>query len=154
MSPCFKIESSCENSVLDKIFRRVFPPGSYLDERSAYLTQFAEEANAEIDQIGENALRELDEANVRIMENSESRMQAFEESAELNKSEIEKNEQTISDFEGQIDRDRNEGLFFKNLRPKTPIEVEKAKEEAEKITKLTIKKAGSATRGNIYWVFG
>ncbi|GER30400.1 type IV secretion system protein virB10, partial [Striga asiatica] len=28
----------------------------YLDERSAYLTRFAEEANAEIDQIGENAL--------------------------------------------------------------------------------------------------
>ncbi|KAL2484804.1 hypothetical protein Adt_29560 [Abeliophyllum distichum] len=122
----------------------------YLDERSAYLTQFAEEANAEIDQIGENALRELDEASVRIMENIESQMQAFEESAELNKSEIEKNEQTVSDFEGQIDRDRNEGLFFKNLRPKTPIEVEKAKEEAEKIRKLTIKKAGSATRRNIY----
>ncbi|CAI9761858.1 unnamed protein product [Fraxinus pennsylvanica] len=122
----------------------------YLDERSEYLTQFAEEANAEIDQIGENALRELDEAGARIMENIESQMQAFEESAESNKLEIEKNEQTVTDFEDQIHRDRNEGLFFKNLKPKTPIEVEKTKEETDKIRELTKKNAGSVTRRNIY----
>ncbi|XVF08246.1 hypothetical protein REPUB_Repub06bG0210100 [Reevesia pubescens] len=29
----------------------------YLDERSAYLTQFAEEANAEFDKVGEDALK-------------------------------------------------------------------------------------------------
>lgn len=42
----------------------------YLDERSDYLTQFAEEANAEIDLIGENALKELDEAGARVCNNS------------------------------------------------------------------------------------
>lgn len=38
----------------------------YLDERSEYLTQFAEEANAEFDQVGENALKELEEASARV----------------------------------------------------------------------------------------
>jgi len=38
----------------------------YLDERSAFLTQFAEEANAEIDAIGENALKDLDDATARV----------------------------------------------------------------------------------------
>ncbi|KAI3474716.1 hypothetical protein Pfo_029901 [Paulownia fortunei] len=122
----------------------------YLDERSAYLTQFAEEANAEIDQIGENALRELDEAGARIMENIESRMQAFEESVELNKMEMEDNEKKVADFEGQIEKDRNEGLFFKNLRQKTPVDKAKAREEAEKIRELTKESAGSVIRRNIY----
>ena len=38
----------------------------YLDERSAFLTQFAEEATAEIDAIGENALKDLDQATARV----------------------------------------------------------------------------------------
>ncbi|XP_052174108.1 uncharacterized protein LOC127789279 [Diospyros lotus] len=123
----------------------------YLDERSAYLTQFAEEANAEFDQIGEDALKGLDEASARIMENIESRMQAFEESAESNKVEIEKNEKMLAEFEGQIDKDRNEGLFFKNLRETKPVEKAKAK-EIEKIRELTVDSAGSRTRRNIYLV--
>lgn len=35
----------------------------YLDERSDYLTKFAEDANTEIDKIGEEALKELDAAS-------------------------------------------------------------------------------------------
>ncbi|CAK9133901.1 unnamed protein product [Ilex paraguariensis] len=122
----------------------------YLDERSDYLTQFAEEANAEIDQIGENALKELDETAARIMENIESRMQAFEESVELNKEEVEKNEKLVEDFEGQIENDRNEGLFFKNLGRSTPIDKTKTKEEMKKIREITKEYAGSLTRRNIY----
>ncbi|KAK4418966.1 hypothetical protein Salat_2309400 [Sesamum alatum] len=122
----------------------------YLDERSAYLTQFAEEANAEIDQIGENALKELDEAGTRIMDNIESQMQAFEESMELNKLEIEEGEKRVADFEGQFEKDRNEGLFFKNLGPKTPVDKATAREEAEKIRELTKKSAASVLRRNIY----
>ncbi|XP_027067867.1 uncharacterized protein [Coffea arabica] len=122
----------------------------YLDERSAYLTQFAEEANAEIDQIGENALKELDEAGSRIMENIESQMQAFEESAELNKQEIEAGDRKLADFEGQIEEDRNEGLFFKNLRQKTPPGKERAEEERMKLRELAKENAGSKTRRNIY----
>ncbi|KAK9290735.1 hypothetical protein L1049_008911 [Liquidambar formosana] len=122
----------------------------YLDERSTYLTQFAEEANAEFDAIGENALKGLDEASARIMENIESRMQAFEESAELNKQEIEKNEKQLADFEGRVERDRNEGMFFKSLGQKAPIEKEKPKEEMKKITELAKENAGSKTRRNIY----
>ncbi|PIN24884.1 hypothetical protein CDL12_02398 [Handroanthus impetiginosus] len=84
------------------------------------------------------------------MENIESQMQAFEESMEMNKLEIEANEKKVADFEGQIEKDRNEGLFFKNLREKTPVDKAKAREEAEKIKKLTKKSAGSVIRRNIY----
>nr|DAD28413.1 TPA_asm: hypothetical protein HUJ06_029881 [Nelumbo nucifera] len=45
----------------------------YLDERSAYLTQF----------VGENALKGFDEASARMMENPESQMQAFQETPEM-----------------------------------------------------------------------
>lgn len=122
----------------------------YLDERSAYLTQFAEEANVEFDEIGENALKQLDEAGTRIMENLESQMQAFEESSELSKLEIEKNENILAEFESQIEEERNEGLFFKNLKQRTPEEKEKAKEETKKIKEVTNENAGVKARQNIY----
>jgi hypothetical protein len=38
----------------------------YLDERSAYLTQFGEKVNAEFEKIGEDALKDLDEAGARV----------------------------------------------------------------------------------------
>lgn len=122
----------------------------YLDERSAYLTQFAEEANAEFDKIGEDALKELDEAGDRIMENIKSRMQEFEESAEQNRQEIEESENKVADLEDQMEKDRNEGLFFKNLRQRTPQEKVAAKEEMERIKKLAKQSAGSKVRRNIY----
>ncbi|KAL4311167.1 hypothetical protein GQ457_01G018670 [Hibiscus cannabinus] len=123
----------------------------YLDERSAYLTQFAEEANAEFDKVGEDALKGLEEAGERIMENIDSQMQAFEESQELNRQEIEMNEDQLAEFEGQMDKERNEGLFFKNLTEKKPIiDKEKAKEEAEKIKEITKEKVGSKARRNLY----
>ncbi|KAK7836783.1 uncharacterized protein LOC112033581 [Quercus suber] len=122
----------------------------YLDERSAYLAEFGEETNAEFDKIGEDALKGLDEASSRIMGNIESRMQAFEESVELNKLEIEENENRLEEFEGQIENDRNEWLFFKNLRQSTPADKAKAKEETENIKKVTKESAGSKTRRNIY----
>uniref|UniRef100_A0A2P2NJV6 Uncharacterized protein n=1 Tax=Rhizophora mucronata TaxID=61149 RepID=A0A2P2NJV6_RHIMU len=38
----------------------------YLDETSAYLTEFTEVANAEFNKVGEDALRGLDEASARL----------------------------------------------------------------------------------------
>lgn len=38
----------------------------FIDEKSAYLTQFGEEANAEFDKIEEDALQGLDEAGARV----------------------------------------------------------------------------------------
>ncbi|CAL9113513.1 unnamed protein product [Musa textilis] len=141
----------------------------FLDERSAFLTQFAEDANAEFDQIGENALKELDEASastsgnntcsshVQIMEKLEIRAQAFEEAAEVNRQEIEKNDRVLEEFEDQIERDRNEGLFFKNLKEKRPASKDKeaeakmnAKMEARKLEEATRRKAGLKVRSNIY----
>ncbi|KAL6138841.1 hypothetical protein ACLB2K_064120 [Fragaria x ananassa] len=124
----------------------------YLDERSEYLTKFREDANAEFDKIGEDALKGLDEASARIMENMDSRMQAFEESTGVNISEIEENENELAAFEDQIAKDRNEGLFFKNLTQGKPKEKVDATEETKKIKELTRKSAGSETRRNIYLV--
>ncbi|WCJ28428.1 hypothetical protein M5689_010127 [Euphorbia peplus] len=123
----------------------------YIDERSDYLTQFAEEATVEFDKIGEDALKDLDEASSRIMENIEGQMQAFEESVDLNKSEIEANENKVADLEDQMIKDLNQGMFFKNLGQQKPsVDKAKAKLELEKIRDLTIAKAGSKTRRNIY----
>ena len=64
--------------------------------------------------------------------------------------EIEENEKKLADFEGQIEKERNEGLFFKNLRERTAKEKVEAKEETEKIKELTKENAGSKARKNIY----
>ncbi|KAL5740445.1 hypothetical protein ACOSQ2_029625 [Xanthoceras sorbifolium] len=122
----------------------------YLDETSAQLTQFVEDANAEFDKIGEDALKGLDQASAKIMENIDSQMQEFEESAEQNRMEIEKNDNELAEFEGQMEEDRNEGLFFKSLRQKKPVEKAKAKEEMKKIKEISKENAGSKTRRNIY----
>lgn len=86
------------------------------------------------------------------MENMDSRMQAFEESTGVNISEIEENENELAAFEDQIAKDRNEGLFFKNLTQGKPKEKVNATEEIKKIKELTKKSAGSETRRNIYLV--
>ncbi|KAL7583808.1 hypothetical protein Lser_V15G42782 [Lactuca serriola] len=122
----------------------------FLDERSDYLTQFAEEANAEFDQVGENARKELEEASLRIMGNIESQMQAFEESAESSKLEIEENQKKLDEFEVRFENERNEGLFFKNLGQSKPVDPTIAKGEAEKIKELTSQTVGTETRRNIY----
>ncbi|RAL39281.1 hypothetical protein DM860_002814 [Cuscuta australis] len=124
----------------------------FLDERAAYLTRFAEEGNAEIDQVGENALEQLDQAGARIMENIESQMQAFEESAEVNRLEIEEDERQIAEFENLIEKERNEGLFFKNLKNRKYGAADRTKaKKDEKIGKLSGENsAGSRTRRNVY----
>ncbi|KAF4353330.1 hypothetical protein F8388_015741 [Cannabis sativa] len=122
----------------------------YLDEKSSYLTQFAEEAEAEFGKVGEEALKEIDEAGDRIMENIKGKMQEFEESAEQNRLEIEESENELAALEGQIEEDRNEGLFFKNLRERTPEQKVEAKEEMRKIKQVTKQSAESKIRRNIY----
>lgn len=81
-------------------------------------------------------------------------MLEFEESIELNRLEIEESENKIVEFECQMERDRNEGLFFKNLGYKAPIEKAKAKEEeVEKIKDVNSESSGSKTRKNVYLFF-
>ncbi|XP_071716006.1 uncharacterized protein [Rutidosis leptorrhynchoides] len=122
----------------------------FLDERSEYLTKFAEEANVEFDQVGENALKELEEASARIMGNIESQMQAFEESSETNKLEIEENQKKINEFEVRFENEVNEGLFFKSMGQSKPVEKDIAKVAAEKINEVNKQTAGTETRRNIY----
>lgn len=125
----------------------------FLDERSQYLSQFGEEAKAEFDKIGEDALKGLDEAGARITANIESQMLEFEESTELNRQEIEESENKIVEFEGQMEKERNEGLFFKNLGQKAPVDKAKAKEDVEKIKDVKRENNGSKTRKNVYLFF-
>lgn len=126
----------------------------FLDERSAYLTQFTEDANAEFEQIGEEALKELDEASSRILGKLEARMQAFEETAEENRLEIERNEKILEEFEEKVEMGRNEGLFFQSLGSKKPKDQSSAKmaakTEAKKLKELAKEKAGSKGRQSIY----
>lgn len=122
----------------------------FLDDRSAHLSQFAEDANAEFDAMGENALKELDDASSRILDKLETRMQAFEESAEMNRQEIESNERILEEFEEQIEKGRNEGLFFKNLRQETPKKQAEAKEEAQSVRQVAKKRTSSRGRRNVY----
>lgn len=77
-------------------------------------------------------------------------MQAFEESAEQNRLEIEENDKKLAALEGQMEEDRNEGLFFKNLRQRTPQQKAAAMEEMKRIKELTKDSAGSKIRRNIY----
>ncbi|KAL4188430.1 hypothetical protein AMTRI_Chr08g160090 [Amborella trichopoda] len=122
----------------------------YLDERSAYLTQFAEEANTEFDAIAEDTLKGLDQAEERIMQN----LRAFEESMGSNKAEIERSERELADFEEQMEKDRNDGLFFKSLGKAAPERQEfqraKAKEEVQKLKEVTSKSTQMGIRKNIY----
>ncbi|KAG5060315.1 hypothetical protein JHK87_001344 [Glycine soja] len=131
----------------------------FLDERSAYLAQFGEEAKAEFDKIGEDALKGLDEAGARLNFGNifilpificifcVSQMLEFEESIELNILEIEESENKIVEFECQMERDQNEGLFFKNLGQKAPVEKAKAKEEeVEKIKDVNSESIGSNSK--------
>lgn len=81
-------------------------------------------------------------------------MLEFEESAEINRQEIQERESELEEFEVQMENGRNEGLFFKNLRKKVPVvDKARAKEEAEKIKNVTREKAGSRIRKNVYRFF-
>ncbi|KAL5227230.1 hypothetical protein ABZP36_015495 [Zizania latifolia] len=128
---------------------------NFLDERSAYLTKFAKDADTEFDLIGQNAMKELDEVGDQIMERLDSKMQAFEETAEIQKQEIEMNERVLEDFEDWIEKEKNEGMFFKSLgkvkpRNKKEFTAVKTKLEAQKVKHIAKESAGSKTRLNIY----
>lgn len=87
------------------------------------------------------------------MESIKGKMQEFEERQEKNRLEMEESENELADLEDQMIKDRNEGLFFQNLRPKTPMtdkDKAMAKEETEIIKEVTKDSAGSKIRRNIY----
>jgi hypothetical protein len=59
------------------------------------------------------------------MERPESKMQAFE-TAEVQRQEIEMNDKVLEDFEDWIEKEKNEGMFFKSIgkvKPKNKKEI-------------------------------
>ncbi|KAM0953444.1 hypothetical protein DsansV1_C01g0000071 [Dioscorea sansibarensis] len=127
---------------------------NFLDERSAYLTQFGQEAEADFDQIGEKALKDLEDAGARITEKMDIQMEAFEESSEIIRQEIAKDEKVLEDLEEQIERERNQDLFFKSLTQKAPPGKQAAAGYTVELLKpvrgTARKNAGSKFRRNIY----
>jgi hypothetical protein len=89
------------------------------------------------------------------MERLDGRMQEFDKDTEARWQEIEENEKILEEFERRIERGRNEGLFFKNLKDKkSEVKPEikmAAMAEAEKIKEVTRQKAGSKIRRNVYF---
>ncbi|CAO2172102.1 unnamed protein product [Urochloa humidicola] len=105
-------------------------------------------------QAQKNAMKELEAVGDQILERLESKMQAFEETAEVQRQEIEMNDKVLEDFEDWIEKEKNQGMFFQSLgkvksRNKKEIKV-KAKVEAQKVKEIAKESAGSKTRMNIY----
>ena len=89
------------------------------------------------------------------MERLDSKMQSYEETAEMQRQEIEMNERVLEDFEDWIEEEKNEGMFFKSLgkvkKPQNNEEIKvMARIEAQKVTEITKENAGSKARMNIY----
>lgn len=81
-------------------------------------------------------------------------MLEFEEFNELNKQEIEESESKVMEIEGQMEVDRNEGMFFKSLGKKgSNVDKAKAKEEVEKLKDETLEKSGRKTMKNVSLFF-
>jgi hypothetical protein len=64
------------------------------------------------------------------------------------------NDKVLEDFEDWIEKEKNEGMFFKSLgkvKPRNKKEIKlKAKVEAQKVKEIAKESAGSKTRMNIY----
>jgi hypothetical protein len=90
----------------------------------------------------------------QILERLDSKMQAFEETAEVQRQEIEMNDKVLEDFEDWIEKEKNQGMFFQSLgkvKPRNKKEIKvKAKVEAQKVKEIAKESAGSKTRMNIY----
>ena len=81
-------------------------------------------------------------------------MLEFEELNELNRLDIQESENKLVEFEDQMEKDQNEGLFFKSLGQKAPVDKAKAKDEVKKIEDdVSREKDGSKTRKNVYLFF-
>lgn len=86
---------------------------------------------------------------MQIMEKMDLQMEAFEESSEIIRQEIAKDEKVLEDFEEQIERERNQDLFFKSLSQKAPP-GKQAAEVLKPVRETITKNAGSKFRRNIY----
>jgi hypothetical protein len=81
----------------------------------------------------------------QILERLDSKMQAFEETAEVQRQEIEMNDKVLEDFEDWIEKEKNEGMFFKSLGKVKPRNKKEIKLGLMAILGLTIANAVFAT---------
>lgn len=89
------------------------------------------------------------------MENLDRQMESFQESSQMNRRQIEEGHRELDEFEESIQKDRNEGLFFKNLgdrKQQNPHNKKslRSEEERRKLIRLTKKAAGSSIRKTVY----
>lgn len=69
----------------------------------------------------------------------------------MNKEDIVKREKELEDFEDEIEKGLNEGLFFQNLRKRLFVDKVKVKEEIKKISIVIKENVAFKIRRNIYF---
>ncbi|KAL2635490.1 hypothetical protein R1flu_006969 [Riccia fluitans] len=124
----------------------------YVEEQAKYLTDIAETADEEYARIAEEAKRSMDAAGSKVLEEIENKASAFEEELAAARAQIEADEADFEAFEKNVEKARNEGLFFKELyktvKAKTPEEQEQIKQKAKEVQETVTKSAGSKSRFN------
>eukprot|EP00246_Nothoceros_aenigmaticus_P009899 TRINITY_DN2592_c0_g1_i3.p1 TRINITY_DN2592_c0_g1~~TRINITY_DN2592_c0_g1_i3.p1 ORF type:complete len:302 (-),score=65.67 TRINITY_DN2592_c0_g1_i3:488-1393(-) len=131
----------------------------FVDERSSYLSNIAEQAKAEGDKIAEDILRGIEEAGSKVLKRFDADAQAFEDELASARAEIEANEKDFDEFEKNVEIARSEGLFFKSLyRPmkswksRSLEERNALEEQAAAISEVAKTSAGSKSRRYLYGV--
>ncbi|CAM6128248.1 unnamed protein product [Calypogeia fissa] len=136
----------------------------FVEDRSKFLTEIAQQANEEFDRIAEEAKKGMDEAGSKVLEQIDAEAADFEEELAAARAEMEANEREFNVFEKSVEKARSEGLFFKTLftkptkpwKAKSPEEQKEIKEKAKVVTDAldqgTKKAASSKFRRTAYAV--
>lgn len=129
----------------------------FVKERSTHLAEIAEQANSEFQQVADDTMKGMDEVGIKVMENVEENVQAWEEKLASARAEMGTNEQGIDMFEKEMQKDRNEGLFFQSLYTQTkkwkelpPEKRNTIQMEVDVLKEVTKRTLSSTIRRNIY----
>lgn len=129
----------------------------FVKERSSHLAEIVEQANSEFQQVADDTMKGMDEAGIKVMENLEADVQACEEKLASARAEMETNEQSITKFEKEMQKVRNEGLFFQSLYTQAkkwkdlpPEKRNTIQMEADMLKEVTKRTLNSTTRRNLY----
>lgn len=129
----------------------------FVKERSTHLAEIAEQANSEFQQVADDTMKGMDEVGIKVMENVEENVQAWEEKLASARAQMGTNEQGIDMFEKEMQKDRNEGLFFQSLYTQTkkwkelpPEKRNTIQMEVDMLKEVTKRTLNSTIRRNIY----
>ncbi|KAJ7552834.1 hypothetical protein O6H91_06G072100 [Diphasiastrum complanatum] len=87
----------------------------FVDERSQYLRNIAQEAHEEYDRIAYRTMKEFEATGSRVLRELDADASAIERELQIVRAEIEAQSKDFEEFQLRSAYSRNEGLFFKNL---------------------------------------